>query len=245
MGIALAVIGSACILYGASVMLVGSGTWFFTFWFFLGAALLAASWFVCTGRWDALPGMARAVIACVVVALIIGFGATQVLIMQDFGDEGEPGLDYIIVLGAQVHERGPSVVLKYRLDAAYDYLVANPHTQCIVSGGQGPNEHTAEANVMADYLEERGIDPTRIIREPDSESTEQNIAFSMKLLAPANDRVGIVTNGFHLYRSLGIARKAGIRHACGIAAGSSLFYLPNNLMRESLCLVKDLASGNL
>ena len=40
--------------------------------------------------------------------------------------KGSQDLDYIIVLGAQVREDGPSVVLKYRLDAAVDYLNGNP-----------------------------------------------------------------------------------------------------------------------
>lgn len=55
------------------------------------------------------------------------------------------GLDYIIVLGAQVRKDGPSPVLKYRLDKAVEYLNENPDTVCIVSGGQGSNEPWSEA----------------------------------------------------------------------------------------------------
>ena len=35
-------------------------------------------------------------------------------------EKGEAGLDYIIVLGAQVRESGPSAALKYRLDEAVE-----------------------------------------------------------------------------------------------------------------------------
>lgn len=245
MGIALIVIGFICILYGIAVMMVGSGTWFFAFWYVLGAAVLAAAWVVISGTWDALPAIARHVVEGVLVLMLVGFLATQVLILQDFGDEGEPDLDYIVVLGAQVYEWGPSVVLQHRLDTACDYLQANPRTMCIVSGGQGFNEHAAEADVMADYLVTHGIDPSRIIVEDRAENTEQNIVNSMAFFDPDNDSVGIVTNNFHVFRGVRIARKAGIAHVCGIAAGSSVPYLPNNMVRESLGIAKGFLTGSL
>lgn len=245
MGIALIVIGIACIVYGVMVMMIGSGTWFFAFWYALGALVLAAAWFCISGRWEALPAIARHVVEGVVVLLLVGFAATQVLIMQDFNDEGEPDLDYIVVLGAQVHEWGPSVVLQHRLDAAYDYLQQNERTVCIVSGGQGFNEYAAEADVMAAYLADRGIDPSRIIIENRAGNTQENIAFSMQFFDPAQDRVGIVTNNFHLFRGMRIARKAGIVNVCGIAADSNPLYLPNNMVRESLGLAKDFLEGNI
>ena len=245
MGIALVVIGVLFVVYGVAVMLVGSGTWFFAFWYVLGAVALLAAWAVLSGRWDALPALARHIVEGVLAVLVVSFAVTQVLIMQDFGDEGEPGLDYIVVLGAQVYERGPSVVLQYRLDEAIAYLRENGSTKCIVTGGQGFNEHTAEANVMADYLIEHGIDPARVIREDQAENTEQNIANSMAFFDPEHDRVGIVTNDFHVFRSLALARKQGIAHVCGIAAGSSAPYLPNNMVRESLGIAKDFLAGNL
>ena len=245
MGIVLVILGVICVLYGIVIMRVGSGTWFFTFWYVLGAVILATAWVVLSGRWDGFPSIVRYVVEGVVALLLVGFIATLALIAQDFSDEGEPGLDYIIVLGAQVHERGPSRVLQNRLDAAYEYLRENEGTKCIVSGGQGPNEHTAEANVMADYLVERGIEPSRIIVEDRSENTVQNIRFSMALIDPERDHVGIVTNNFHVFRALRIARKAGMAHVCGIAAGSLPLYLPNNVARESLGIAKDFALGNV
>ena len=245
MGFALVVIGAACILYGVAILAVGSGTWFFAFWFVLGAVVLLIASAMITGRWDALSPVARYAIGGVAVVLLAGLVFATTLIMRDFNDEGEPGLDYIVVLGAQVRESGPSAVLQYRLDAACDYLRDNANTTCIVSGGQGPNEHVAEASVMADYLVAHGVDPSRIIREDQSQNTDQNIAFSMALIDPEHDSVGIVTNNFHVFRSLALARKDGIPHVCGIAADSNPFYLPNNVVRESLGIAKDFLTGNL
>ena len=57
--------------------------------------------------------------------------------------------------------------------------------------------------------------------------------------------MGIVTNNFHLFRGMRIARKAGIVNVCGIAADSNPLYLPNNMVRESLGLAKDFLAGNI
>ena len=67
----------------------------------------------------------------------------------------------------------------------------------------------------------------------------------MAFLDAENDRVGIVTNDFHVFRATGIARKAGIRHVFGIAAYSVPWYQPNNMLREGLGILKDYAVGNL
>ena len=61
----------------------------------------------------------------------------------------------------------------------------------------------------------------------------------------AAPRVGIVTNDFHVYRALCVARKAGLANCCGIAAYSTPSFLPNNLLRESLGIVKDFVAGNI
>ena len=245
MGIVLIIIGIACALYGVSVMMIGSGTWFFAVWYALGAAFIVVGVAVQAGWWQALPTIVKRgveIVAAVVLCVVL---VTQVFIFRDFNDTGEPGLDYLIVLGAQVHEQEPSAVLAYRLDAAYDYLMENEGTLCIVSGGQGPNEPAPEAHIMADYLIRRGLPAERIIQEDRSLNTAQNIANCKKLIDSDHDRIGLVTNNFHLFRSLSIARKAGMENVSGIAAYSTPGYLPNNLLRESFSIVKDVVCGNM
>ena len=51
-------------------------------------------------------------------------------------------------------------------------------------------------------------------------------------------RVGIVTNDFHLYRALRLARRHGYADPRGIVASSTLWRLPHNLLRECLALLK-------
>lgn len=245
MAIGLTIAGVVFLLYGVAVMMVGSGTWFFAFWFVLGAVFLGAAWAVHAGWWESMPVVGRRAIEVVVCVLLVGYVVTLGMQLKDFGDKGEPDLDYIIVLGAQVRDDGPSTVLRFRLETAYDYLSENERTMCIVSGGQGFNEPRAEADVMAEYLIERGIDAKRIIREDKAVNTVQNIENSMAFFDPASARVGIVTNDFHVFRGTKLAEKAGIEYVCGIAAPSSAPYLPNNMTRESLGIAKDFLTGNL
>ena len=245
MSIALLALGIAAIGYGVTVMMVGSGTWFFAVWYALGALLVASGVAVHTGAWAALPEMARHITVGCVMVLGVAFTVTVGFISTGFTQQAEDNLDYLIVLGAQVRDDRPSAVLRYRLDAACDYLERNPRTKCIVSGGQGFNEPTTEAAAMAAYLEGRGIGASRIITENRSLNTDQNIANSMAFFRPQTARVGIVTNNFHVFRATGIARKKGIAHVCGIPAYSDAWYLPNNVLRESLGVAKDLVSGNL
>lgn len=151
--------------------------------------------------------------------------------------QGEKNLDYVIVLGAQVHADKPSVVLKYRLDEAILYLNENPETVCIVAGGQGKNEPYSEAYGMAQYLMQNGIDKDRILLEDQSKTTEENLRYSRKFL-PEGAKVGIITNDFHMFRALQIAKKQGLSDVCGIAADSTKFYLPNNMLREYFAEIK-------
>ena len=148
------------------------------------------------------------------------------------------------MLGAQLKTTGPSRVLQYRLDTAYEYLTAHPDTKVIVSGGQGSNEPASEAQGMCDYLVKRGIEPDRIILEDRSVNTEQNIRFSKDFLQADTDKVGIVSNNFHVFRAVKLAKAAGYRNVVGIAAPATAFYLPNNMLREFFGVVKDFLMGH-
>lgn len=70
----------------------------------------------------------------------------------------------MVVLGCQVSASGePTVMLRDRIDAAYDYLSAHPESRCVASGGQNDNEPISEAACIRNTLAARGIDPDRIL----------------------------------------------------------------------------------
>lgn len=234
-----------CFLYCFIVFRIRSGSSFYLIWglgglFFTGLALM-----IRFDLWSHFPPLLRRVICAILVIGVLAFAVAEGCIFAHYRDQGRPDLDYIIVLGAQMKERGPSVVLKFRLDAAYDYLTANEDTLCVVSGGQGPNEPCSEAQGMYDYLVERGIAPERILMEDKSTDTSENIAFSAEMIGGTDRDVGIVTNNFHVFRGVMLARHAGFENACGISARSNIYFQPNNLVREFFGIMKDLVCGNL
>ena len=245
MPIFLGIIGVIFALYGICIMLVWSGTSFFLIWFALAAIFLVAAWGVHAGAWEDSPMAPKRFINGIVIAVLAIIIVANGFIFTQWNSTGEDDLDAIIVLGAQVRNDGPSVVLQNRLDTAYDYLAANPRTRCIVTGSQGPTEPTTEAEGMAAYLIARGIAPERIVLEPNATDTVENITYSMAFLDSQADRVGIVTNNFHVFRSIHIARRCGLANVYGIAAPSNPLYLPNNLLRESMSLTKDFVLGHL
>lgn len=237
-------LGVLSVLYGVLVLQVGSGTGFWLVWeaigvfFFLWAILIHKKVFSVHKK----AGMVFHVFVAIVVVVLATFCG---MIAGEFSAKGNQNLDYIIVLGAQVREDGPSVVLKYRLDAAIDYLNENPDTVCIVSGGQGVNEPFSEAEGMAEYLMENGIDKCRILLEDDSTSTVENIQNSKALMEQPYHGVGIVTNNFHVFRAVQIAKMQGLEGVCGIAADSNALYLPNNVLRECCGILKDWLLNNI
>ena len=239
------ILAAASAAYGTFIRLAASGTAFFIIWFVLAVLFVLCAVSSKLSLWSHTPSCLKGVIIALVSAAAVFIVVTFSCMLSQFHAEGEPGLDYIIVLGAQVRSSGPSNVLQYRLDTAADYLKENPETVCIVSGGQGWNEPETEAAVMKEYLISHGIDESRILTEDQSLNTHQNIEYSARLCDPETNRIGIVTNNFHVFRAVHLAKKAGYRSVCGIAAPINPYYLPNNLLRESMGIGKDFLFGNL
>ena len=167
------------------------------------------------------------------------------MIFSRFGAKAQPGADYVVVLGAQWKPSGPSYLLRKRLDVAAMYLLDNPETKVIVSGGQGPDEPVSEAQGMSEYLMQAGVEEERILLEDKSTNTCQNLTYSGELLDKGKDRVVLVTNNFHMFRALQIAKKQGYTHLEGLSAGCYPAILPNNLFREFFGTIKDFLVGNL
>ena len=237
-------IGIACILYGAFVAMAHTGSFFFVVWEAVGVILLA---FVGLLHFDLIQKIARPIrIGALALAgvCILLLAITLPLVVSGFSGNMEREADYIIVLGAQVRNSGPSVVLRYRLDTAADYLQRHPDTVCICGGGQGWNESEPEGTAMKEYLVKKGIAEDRIITETRSSNTTENMKFSQELINGTDPSVGIVTNDFHAKRAGYRARGAGINNSFTIAAPSSRPDLANNVFRECIAMVKDFVFGN-
>ncbi|MCR5403920.1 MAG: YdcF family protein [Butyrivibrio sp.] len=235
-----------CIIYGVSIYMIGSGTMSFTIWLALGAFFGLAFYVSASGKWMEVPPLSRKVIYGIILTMTLFAVMCSIMMFSHFNDKGEIDLDYIIVLGAQMRKNGPSRIYQYRLDAAYEYMKNNPRTICIISGGKGHDEPVGEGIGGRDYLVAKGIDPSRIIAETEATDTIENIEYSLKLIdrkalgGDGKARIGIVTNSFHLFRGIHIAKKLTDDKICGIAAYSSPWYLPNNMARECFGILRDL-----
>ena len=150
--------------------------------------------------------------------------------------------DAVIVLGAGIRGEEPGDSLKRRLDITVDYYNKNPNAIIVVSGGQGPQESTTEAQAMKKYLTEHSIPADRILCEDRATSTEENFAFSKAILDEIFTEeytVAFITNDYHVYRSEFIASKAcyaDIRH---IHADTPYHLLVPNVVRECLATLKE------
>lgn len=157
--------------------------------------------------------------------------------------EADGSNEYAIVLGAKVNGEVPSLALHYRIDAALDYAKKYPHVKFILSGGQGPDEMMTEAEAMRRYLVENGIDEERLLLEENSTSTQENLAFSKKLIPDSIKSVTIVTSDYHLARARKLAEKVGFDSTDVIVANTPKVVEVKLKTRERLALLKTYLFG--
>ena len=174
------------------------------------------------------------------VLFLIVFAVTEgVIISASFGS-AETDCEYLLVLGAKVNPGGPSLALRNRIDAAFDYLTAHPDCTAILSGGQGPDEPMTEAQCMFNELVAMGIDPQRLWLEDQSTTTWENMKFSRAMLeeksGTAPEQIALLSNEFHLFRAQLFARRFGF-DPVGVPASTSLPVLKiNYFIREAVAV---------
>lgn len=189
------------------------------------------------------PKFGKAVIRVFTILLCIGllaFAITEGFIIH--ASLGNPGEDteYLLVLGAKVKPWGPSLSLRNRIDAAYDYLTAHPDCTAILSGGKGDDEHISEAQCMFESLTARGIDESRLWMEDQSTSTWENLKFTLALInektGDTPDTMALVTSEYHLFRAGLFADRLGLE-ILGVPAATTLLPLKiNYFIREAVAV---------
>ena len=163
-------------------------------------------------------------------------GVTEYFIIRASRGDPDAQVEYMVVLGAKVREDGPSASLWDRIYAAADYMQAHPEVICVVSGGQGPDEHQTEASAMFDELVKLGIDPSRIWQEDRATSTWENLNFSLNLIEEKTgarpEKIGVVSSEYHLFRASLFAKANDVDFVGIPAATSRLSQKINHFMRE-------------
>lgn len=144
--------------------------------------------------------------------------------------------DAILVLGAGLRNGKPSPVLKDRLDTAYEVYEIGASNKIIVSGDHGTKTYD-EVNVMKDYLTNKGVPSEDIFMDHAGFSTYDSIYRAKEIFQ--TEKIIIVTQEFHLYRSLYIASKLNLE-AKGVSATLRHYTGETNFeLREILARDKD------
>lgn len=267
-----------CAAYFAVIVIYGGiGTSFAFIWLFFAALLV----FLAYGKWyysRHMFSIPRWVPVSIVTTCVMGVTVMAVLFTLVFlgaASGEEPGLDYVIVLGARVKEHTVSNSLKKRLDKAIDYVQKNPETYLVLSGGKGKDEPISEAQAMYKYLVYNGVRPEQLLLEDRSVSTVENIAYSKIVIEGHRERlrlereqrekkhgeaagketylmvddkpveIGVLTSSFHVFRARMTARKWGFEHVYGISAQSDPVLFIHLCVRECASIIKDRLMGNM
>ena len=183
--------------------------------------------------------------AALVAAVMLPFAvsgyvklSTKSMIVET-ADISEGEYDCILVLGAGVWSGGrPSHMLADRLDVAIDAYEAGAAPKLLMSGDHGRKEYD-EVNVMKDYAVGAGVPSEDVFMDHAGFSTYESIYRARDVFLAK--RVLIVTQGYHLYRALYVARSLGLE-AEGLPA--DLRNYRGQLMydlREVLARCKDFA----
>lgn len=189
----------------------GYAWWGYTLAFI--ACLIIAHWLFPTFLWRILV-----ILTCLG---LLWFCFVESFIIRSARTDPDPGRDYLIVLGAAVYGKNPSLTLVRRLEGALDYLNRYPESMAIVSGGMGPGEEITEAEAMKAWLMQHGIAEERILEEKRATSTAENLIYSFDIIRSRGEEpdgnVAIVSSAYHLYRAKAMAGILGV-NAAGVSS---------------------------
>jgi vancomycin permeability regulator SanA len=170
----------------------------------------------------AIQGMVCFVVSIIIVFLLFVAGINiyvkikvkdYIYNINDVTDLSD--IDCIMVLGASVKNGDtPSAMLSDRLDrgvAVYNLGVSDK----LLMSGDRTDQYYDEVRVMTAYAEDAGVPSENIIQDPEGYSTYESMYRAAKVYGVK--RMVIVTQRYHLYRALYIARQLGIE-AYGVAA---------------------------
>lgn len=145
--------------------------------------------------------------------------------------------DAILVLGARVWDCGaPSGVLEDRLITGIRAYETGTSDRLLMSGDHGQHDYD-EVNAMKTYALDAGIPGEHVFMDHAGFSTYESVYRARDIFQVTT--VLIVTQEYHLYRALYVARALGL-DAFGVAADRRSYPgMPRFEAREVLARVKD------
>ena len=134
--------------------------------------------------------------------------------------------DCAVILGAGIRDGKPTPMLRDRLLTGIELYKSGAAKKLIMSGDHGSEDYD-EVNTMKSYAVENGIPDSDIFMDHAGFSTYESMDRARKIFQVK--RFLIVTQQYHLYRAVYMARRLGI-DAEGIAAKQMRYN--GQMMRE-------------
>jgi len=127
--------------------------------------------------------------------------------------------DGIIVLGGAIDQEASAARGTVEMNGASERMTSTvelakrfPHARIVFSGGSGNliENPLPEAPMAGEWLQRFGVAADRITLESGSRTTDENAAFTRRILMPKpGERWLLVTSAFHMPRAIGAFRAAG------------------------------------
>lgn len=131
--------------------------------------------------------------------------------------------DAIIVLGAAQYDGQPSPALRNRLDHAVSLYQDDLAPVIWVTGGRQPGDRFSEASASSQYLIRRGIPNAAVQLETHGGNSYESLAATARYLRDRDERdVLLVSDAWHTYRIMAIAREVGLRPRVSPSTPSTL-----------------------
>lgn len=190
-------------------------------------ALAMAAWLASRARHDRSARVVRGASLLLVAAIVL---ALALHVRRGYEDDTHSA-DAALVLGFALDPSGhPRPGLVARVDRAAALYRSGLVRRVVLSGG-APVAGVREADAMRALALARGVPDEAIVREARSTSTIENFAFSAPILRSIGARrVLVVTEPYHMPRSLLLARRYGVEawgapalRATGTRGASLLF----------------------
>lgn len=155
------------------------------------------------------------IIIIIIILIVLGINlfviaSTKENIITEDEAKQIKDIDCIIILGAGVRGNKPSPMLEDRLLQGIELYKKGVAKKIIMSGDHGSKDYD-EVNVMKNFAIEHGVPSEDIFMDHAGFSSYESIYRAKEIFGV--EKAIIVTQKYHLYRSLYIAQKFGIE-AC-------------------------------
>lgn len=146
------------------------------------------------------------------IVLLVYFSVNVVLIAGTARDHQRTRSDAIVVMGAAEFNGVPSKVFAARIRSA-DLLYRQHVAPLVITvGGHETGDRYSEAEVGRDVLIHDGLAPVDVDASDTGDDTYDSLAAILPLIVRHHlTSVTVVSDGFHLYRSMSILRGFGLR----------------------------------